>query len=246
MDLGLRGKAACVAASSQGLGKAIAVALAAEGAKVAICGRRPEPLQNAAHDIMGATGADILPVVADVSIPAEARHFVNSSAEHFGRLHILVTNAGGPPPGRFDDLDDRQWQSAVDLTLMSVVHLCRSAVPHLRNAGGGRIIALTSVSAKQPLENLLLSNSLRLGVIGVVKTLANELAADGILVNSVCPGWTLTERVSSSYLIGPSVETSPSMQPWLISCRIFRLDAWPARRRSRAWWPSSLPSGHPS
>jgi len=195
MDLGLRDKVACVAAASQGLGKAIARALAAEGAKVAMCARRPAPLQAAADEITAATGSDVLPVVADVSAPEQAKRFVDSAVERFGRLDILVTNAGGPPPGRFDDLHDQQWQSAVDLTLMSVVHLCREAVPHMRRAGGGRIIALTSISARQPLENLILSNALRLGVTGLVKTLADELAPDGILVNSVCPGWTLTDRV---------------------------------------------------
>lgn len=195
MDMGLQDKVACVAAASQGLGKAIAHGLAAEGAKVAICARRPEPLQDAAAEIAAATGAEVLPIPADISLPAAAERFVHTAAEHFGGLDILVTNAGGPPPGRFLELDAKQWRKAADLTLMSTVNLCYAAIPHLRAAGGGRIIAMTSVSVKQPLDNLMLSNALRLGVIGLVKTLANELAADNILVNAVCPGWTLTERV---------------------------------------------------
>jgi len=195
MDMGLKDKVACVAAASQGLGKAIAYGLAAEGAKVAICARRPGPLQEAAEEIAAATGAEVLPIPADVSLPIAARRFVNTAAEHFGRLNILVTNAGGPPAGRFLELDTRQWRRAIELTLMSTVNLCYAAIPHLRAAGGGRIIAMTSVSVKQPLDNLMLSNSLRMGIMGLVKTLANELAADNILVNAVCPGWTLTERV---------------------------------------------------
>jgi 3-oxoacyl-[acyl-carrier protein] reductase len=171
--------------------------LAAEGAKVAICARRPEALRAAAAEITAATSGEVLPVVADLSQQESARRFVDAAAAHFGQLDILVANAGGPPTGRFVEVSTEQWHEAVDLTLMSVVTLCQAAIPHMRAAGGGRIIALTSVSVKQPLENLLLSNALRLGVTGLVKTLSNELASENILVNSVCPGWTLTDRVEA-------------------------------------------------
>jgi len=195
MDLRLDGRVACVAAASRGLGKAVARGLAAEGARVAICSRGQELLVAAAKEISAQTGAELLPIVADVSDPAQARAFVDSTFSHFGHLDILVTNAGGPPAGRFLDLSLGQWRRAVGLTLLSTVTLCRAAIPHMQSSGGGRIVAITSVSVKQPMENLLLSNAVRLGVIGLMKTLSNELAMDNILVNSVCPGWTLTERV---------------------------------------------------
>ena len=195
MDMRLGDKVACVAAASRGLGKAVARGLAAEGARVAICSRGEEILRSTAHEISSQTGVEILPIPADVSDPIQARAFVDAAFEHFGRLDVLVTNAGGPPSGPFVELSLEQWQDAVDLTLLSTVTLCQTAIPHMRSAGGGRIIAITSVSVKQPMENLLLSNSVRMGVIGLMKTLSNELAGDNILVNSVCPGWTLTERV---------------------------------------------------
>lgn len=136
---------------------------------------------------------------------------MHQTVEQLGRLDILVTNSGGPPSGHFEQIDTEAWRSAIDLTLMSAVNLCRAAIPHLRRSDGGRIIAMTSLSVKQSLEALLLSNSLRLGVTGMIKTLANELAADGITVNSVLPGWTLTQRVQELFetraeLHGVSVE----------------------------------------
>lgn len=191
----LGGKVACVAAASRGLGRAIARGLASEGASVAICARGEGMLEATAQDIARDTGNEVLPIVADVSVREQAMAFVERTARHFGRLDVLVTNAGGPPAGRFLELEPEQWRAAVDLTLLSTVHLCRAAIPHMRALGQGRIITMTSVSVKQPLENLMLSNSLRLAVTGLVKTLSNELAPDNILVNSVCPGWTLTERV---------------------------------------------------
>jgi 3-oxoacyl-[acyl-carrier protein] reductase len=130
-----------------------------------------------------------------VAESADARRFVDEAASHFGRVDILVTNAGGPPSGEFLDLDEEAWRKGVDLTLMSAVNLCYAAVPHMRRVGGGRIIAITSVSVKQPLRNLTLSNSIRAAVVGLTKTLSIELAPHNILVNSVLPGWTRTQRV---------------------------------------------------
>lgn len=195
MDLGLQDKVALVAASSKGLGRAIAYGLAKEGARVAICARGEEALAQTAAKIEGATGSPVLAMVADLGDKQNIENLVARVVEEFGRLDILVTNAGGPPPGLFMDFTDEDWEEAFQLTLMSAARLCREVISHMRRQGGGRIITMTSVSVKQPMENLILSNSLRLAVIGLTKTLANELAKDNILVNSVCPGWTRTERV---------------------------------------------------
>ncbi len=195
MDLGLQDKVALVAASSKGLGRAIAHGLAQEGARVAICARGEEALAQTATEIEGATGSPVLAMVADLTNKQNVENLVARVVEEFGGFDILVTNAGGPPPGLFVDLTDGKWEEAFHLTLMSAVRLCRAVIPHMRRQGAGRIITMTSVSVKQPVENLMLSNSLRLAVIGLTKTLANELARDNILVNSVCSGWTRTERV---------------------------------------------------
>jgi 3-oxoacyl-[acyl-carrier protein] reductase len=195
MNLGLDGKVALVAAASRGLGKAVALQLALEGAEVAICARRSGPLEQAAAAIREATARDVLAVSADVSVPEDVERLVGAVLERFGRLDVLVINAGGPPPGQFLDLAPPDWQAAVQLTLMSAVRLCYAVVPVMRAAGEGSIVAITSISVKQPLPNLILSNSVRLAVVGLIKTLADELAPAGIRVNSVCPGWTRTERV---------------------------------------------------
>ncbi|HEY75961.1 MAG TPA: SDR family oxidoreductase [Thermoflexia bacterium] len=195
MDLGLKGKVALVTAASRGLGRAVALQLAEEEASVAICARKEGPLQATAEEIREATGAEVLAIPADVSVPEDVDRLVEAVLDRFGRIDVLVTNAGGPPPGRFLDLTPADWEAAVRLTLMSAVRLCYSVVPAMRKQGGGSIMAMTSISVKQPLPNLLLSNSIRLAVIGLVKTLADELAPDGIRVNAVCPGWTRTERV---------------------------------------------------
>jgi 3-oxoacyl-[acyl-carrier protein] reductase len=191
----LDGKAALVAASSQGLGKAVALELAREGAAVVICARHAGPLERAAVEIRDATGSDVLAIPADVTVPSEIDRLVEQATARFGVPDVLVTNAGGPPPGRFSDLAAEDWQAAVDLTLMSTVRLCNAVVPGMQKRGGGSIVAMTSVSVRQPLPNLMLSNSLRLAVVGMMKTLADELAPDGIRVNVVCPGWTRTARV---------------------------------------------------
>ncbi|MFQ6014404.1 MAG: SDR family oxidoreductase [Anaerolineae bacterium] len=195
MELGLKDRVAIVAASSKGLGKAIAKGLAVEGAKVAICARGKGTLEATAQEIRDETGSEVLAIQADVTRSEDIKNLVQSTLDRFGRIDILVTNAGGPPTGQFAELSEEQWQQAVDLTLMSTVRLCREVVPHMKKQGWGRIINMTSVSVKQPIANLLLSNSLRAGVVGMAKTLSNEVARDGVLVNCVCPGWTRTERV---------------------------------------------------
>ncbi|HXF81469.1 MAG TPA: SDR family oxidoreductase [bacterium] len=193
MDLGLRGQVAVVAAASRGLGRAIAAGFAAEGARVAICARNEQALHAAA----AAIGGDVLAVPADVTQPDDAQRFIRAVLERFGRIDVLVNNAGGPPSKPFVDLSEEEWWAAVGLNLMSTVRLCRLAVPAMRAQGGGRIINVTSFTVKQPMPNLVLSNAVRLAVVGLAKTLALELAPFNILVNTVCPGPIATERLQS-------------------------------------------------
>lgn len=195
MDLGLQGKVALVTASSQGLGRACAHALSAEGAKVAICARNEKGLRTTADQIARDTGNQVLAIVADLTSARDCKLVVKETVDFFGALQVLVTNNGGPPAGYFFDIDDNDWYRATELTLMSAIRLIRAAVPHMQSRKWGRIINITSVSVKEPLDNLVLSNSLRAGVVGMARTLANQLATDGITVNNVLPGYILTGRV---------------------------------------------------
>jgi 3-oxoacyl-[acyl-carrier protein] reductase len=195
MDLGLKGRVAAVAAASRGLGRATARALAAEGCGVALCGRDELRIREAADAIAKETGARTLAVVADVGVAADCARFVDAAATAFGRLDILVTNTGGPKPGGTEGVSEADWDAAYRVTLGNVVNLVRAAVPHLRKNGWGRIVNITSLSARQPIEGLALSNAFRAAVVGFAKTLANELGKDGILVNNVCPGYTRTDRL---------------------------------------------------
>lgn len=196
MDLSLNGKIAIVCGASRGLGKAAARALAAEGARVAIVARGTDALEAAAAEIRNATGSSILPIAADLAREEDIDRVVRDASWTLGGLDILVTNAGGPRSALFDALTDEDWRQAIDLTLLSVVRLCMRAVPQMRRRGGGRIINVTSVSAKQPVDGLMLSNALRPAVIGFSKTLSTELARERILVNCVAPGYTRTDRVA--------------------------------------------------
>lgn len=195
MDLGIRGKVALVAAASKGFGRAIARGLAAEGAHVAICARGADDLHQAADEIRSMGDVEVLPVIADVSRAKECARFVEAAAQRWGRIDILVTNSGGPPPGNFADFDDAAWHEAIESTLLNVARLIRLTLPHMRPQGWGRIVNVQSVSVKQPIDGLLLSNSIRPGAIGLAKTLSFELARDGILINNVCPGSHDTDRI---------------------------------------------------
>jgi len=195
LDLGLKGKVAAVAGASRGLGYAIARALAQEGATVGSCARHEESLERSARKIARETGGDVAHFVADLGSSEQARAFVRDCSARFGRLDILVTNAGGPPTTTFMDSSDDQWQAGFDLTLGSVISLIRESVPLMERRKWGRIVNVTSVSVKQPIDGLILSNSIRAGVVGLAKTLSIELAPLGITVNNVCPGYTATERV---------------------------------------------------
>lgn len=195
MDLGLKDKVAVVAGASQGMGRAIAEALAAEGARVALCARTPEPLEAAAEAIRRATGAEVLAVPADVTQLGEVERFVNQAVERWGTVHVAVANAGGPPAKEFAAITLEDWQHSVELNLMSSVYLARAVLPRMRAQKWGRLIFLTSVAVRQPIDGLLLSNSVRSAVAGLSKSLANECARDNVLVNVVCPGYTRTERL---------------------------------------------------
>ena len=195
MDLQLRDRCAIVCAASKGLGRATALALAREGARVAICARTASALEQTAEEIAASTGAMVIPIAADVSRREDVDHLVSEAAQRLGAVDILVNNTGGPKSGPFMSFSDADWVEAIDSILMSVVRLSRAVVPHMRARGGGRIINITSISAKQPVEGLVLSNALRAGVTGLSRTIANELAADNILVNCVAPGYTKTDRV---------------------------------------------------
>lgn len=195
MDLGLKGKVAVVAAASKGLGKAVALGLAAEGTSVAICSRDKEAIERAAEEIRAKTGAAVLAMPTDLTDAAAIHNFVQSAADRFGRVDILFANSGGPPPGSFESVDDAAWECAFSLNHLSAVRLTREALPHLRRQGGGTIVYSTSISVKQPIENLILSNSIRSAVVLMAKTLMQEIAKEGIRVNVVCPGRIYTERI---------------------------------------------------
>lgn len=195
MDLGLRGKVALVAAASRGLGRAVAEELAAEGASLVMCARTEKALQEAAVAIRASSHSNVEAVTADVSNPEDVKRLVQAALDKFGRVDILVTNAGGPPSGNFESLGPDKWDDAVRLTLLSTVNLCRAVLPGMKERRWGRIINITSITVKQPVDGLMLSNSLRAGVTGFARTLANEVARDGITVNNILPGYTRTQRV---------------------------------------------------
>ncbi|MGE0869201.1 MAG: SDR family oxidoreductase [Kofleriaceae bacterium] len=195
MKLGLEGKVAAVAAGSRGIGRATARLLAAEGARVAICGRDGGRIQAAARELAAQTRAEVIGIVADIGNADDCRTFIAETARAFGGIDILVTNTGGPPPGRFDAIGWHDWEVAFRVTLANVVHLVAAAAPAMRNKRWGRIVNIASVSAKQPIDGLVLSNAFRPAIVGLAKTLSYELGGDGITVNTVCPGYTRTERL---------------------------------------------------
>jgi 3-oxoacyl-[acyl-carrier protein] reductase len=206
VDLGITGRRAAVAAASQGLGFASAAALGAEGVRVAICSRDRGRIEEAAERI----GGEVIPLVADVGTPAGATGFVEAAREALGEVDVLVTNAGGPRPGTFESTAIESYPEALDLNLMSVVAMCKAAVPEMRERGWGRVVAITSLAVRQPMSDLILSNTARAGATGFLKTLAREVAADGVTVNSVQPGRHDTERLRA---LGHDDESAPIGRP---------------------------------
>lgn len=195
MDLGLKNKVAFVAGGSQGLGKAVALEMAREGAQVAICALGDKSLPEAKTEIDGKLGTDVLAVAADLTDALQAKNAIRKTIDRFGSVDVLINNAGGPPGMSFSEIDDQLWEYGFRLNLLSTIILTREVLPLMKQKRWGRIINMTSISVKQPIDGLILSNTIRSGVIGLAKTLSTELAPFNITVNNVCPGYTLTDRV---------------------------------------------------
>lgn len=195
MDLGIKGRVALVAASSQGIGLATAEAFAAEGAKVAMCARNLKTLEAAAEKIHARHPVDMMAEAFDVTDRAAVSRFVASIVARFGSIDICVTNAGGPPAKGFLSVSLEEWQKAIDANFLSTIYFAREVIPHMQRKKWGRIITITSITTKQPVPDLVLSNAVRAAVVGLVKSLANEFGKDGILVNNVGPGFTATDRL---------------------------------------------------
>jgi 3-oxoacyl-[acyl-carrier protein] reductase len=194
MDLGLRGKTALVTAASKGMGKATAMGLAAEGARILMCARTAADIKAAADEVRTKTGAEVVEMAADVTKKDDVERLIKRADEAFGGVDILVANAGGPPRGSLSEMTDEQWYGAFDTTVLFVVRLIRGVLPSMQRKKWGRILTIQSVSVKQPVPGLLLSNAVRPGVAGMVKTLSEELGKDNITINVVCPGKILTDR----------------------------------------------------
>ncbi len=193
MDLGLKDRVAIVAAASKGLGKAVALGLAREGAKIALCARGEAELRATAAEIP----TECLALTVDVSVESQVAQFVRAVVERFGRIDICIANAGGPPARQFESASISDWRAAIDLNFMSTLYLARETLPLMKQARWGRFLTITSVAVKQPIDGLILSNSVRSAVTGLVKTLSNEYAPFNVLVNNVCPGYTATERLKA-------------------------------------------------
>jgi len=211
MDLELRNKVAIVGGASKGLGRACAEALAEEGARLVMCSRTRADLEQAAQEIRGRTGADVFVLAGDLEQYDTIRKLIAAAIERFGRLDVLVNNAGGPPLAKAHNATEEQWATAVQRSLLFFVRMSREAIPHLKRQGGGRIINILSSTVYQPLANLALSGATRMGVAAFAKSLADEVGRDGILVNNVCPGSILSERMLGNAMarakeLGISVE----------------------------------------
>ena len=198
MDLELRDKVAIVGGASKGLGRACAEVLAQEGCHVAVCSRSKDDLEKAAGEIRAATGREVLSFAGDLDRPETIRDLVAATVARFGRLDVLVNNSGGPPLAQAQSASEEQWETAVQRSLFFFGRMCREAVPHLKRQGGGRIINILASTVYQPIPNLVLSGVTRMGVVAFAKTLADEVGRDGILVNNVCPGSILSERMLSN------------------------------------------------
>ena len=197
MDLGLKGRVALVTGASKGLGRAVAERLAREGADVVINSRSAEALAGVAAEIAGRTGRRVVAAPGDVSVEGTPAALVERAVSEFGRLDVLIANAGGPPPGEVDAFEADAYRSALEVNLMSTIELALAAIPEMRRGGWGRVIAITSVSVKQPIKGLLLSNTARPGVVGFIKSISRTLAPEGILCNVVAPGYIRTARVEA-------------------------------------------------
>ena len=219
MDLGLKNRVAIVAASSQGIGRATAEAFAREGSVVAMCARSQNTLDTAAESIRKQYSTEVFAKPLDVGSPIEVRAFVEAVATKYSRIDVCVTNAGGPPAKGFLATTPEDWNSAIQLNLLSAVYFAQAVIPHMQRRKWGRIVTITSVTTKQPVADLVLSNAIRAGVMGLVRSLANEFGKDGILINNVGPGFTATDRLK---------ELAATRSASLGKTREDILDAWAA------------------
>jgi len=213
MDLGIKNKIAFVAASSQGLGKMVAMELANEGARIIICGRNKINLESTKQEIEKQTQAEVLAICGDLSIADEREQIINNALNVYHTIDILVTNTGGPPSGKIEMFRQEDWDHAYQNLLLSVVGLVNGFLPGMKKQKWGRIISITSMAVKQPVNNLVLSNSVRASVVGLMKTLSNELAIDNITVNNVMPGYTETERLNELIKADPTFSNAKSEIP---------------------------------
>jgi 3-oxoacyl-[acyl-carrier protein] reductase len=213
MELGLKNKVAFIAASSQGLGKSVAFELAQEGATVIVCGRNKDTLEKTKQEIETQTNAEVLAIAGDLSIAAEREKIIESTLQAYNVVNILVTNTGGPPTGKFEEFKQEDWDKAYDGLLMSTVGLVNGFLPGMKQQRWGRIISITSMAVKQPVDGLILSNSVRASVVGLMKTLANELGMYNITANNVMPGYTETERLKKLIEKNPSTASNKKEIP---------------------------------
>ena len=233
MDLGLKGRSVIVAASSEGIARAAAMKFAEEGARVAMCSRDARKLNAAADEIRSRYSAVVIAEPLDVTDAAAVKEFVAHVAHEFNGLDVCVTNAGGPPPRMFLSTTTEEWHRAVELNFMSVVYFARAVLPHMQRKRWGRLVTLTSVSVRQPVPELIYSNAVRSGVLGLVKSLSNEFGRDGITVNNVAPGYTATERLKELARVRAAEAGLPETV-WL---------DWESRPRCGAWaWRKKLPT----
>jgi 3-oxoacyl-[acyl-carrier protein] reductase len=226
MDLGIRDRVALVAASSRGLGKAVAEALAAEGVRLALCSRNENTLAAVAEQIRQRWGVPVFDRALDVTDLESVKRFIGATFDRFGRVDIGIANAGGPPSKPFAETTIEEWRSAFDLNFMSTLYLARELLPSMQRQKWGRFVAITSITVKQPLDGLVLSNAIRSGVAGLIKSLANEYAADNVLVNNVCPGFTATDRITelaATQAAARGVDASEIVRAWTRNIPLGRL-----------------------
>jgi 3-oxoacyl-[acyl-carrier protein] reductase len=226
MDLGLKGRGVIVSASSQGMGRAAAELFAREGAQVAMCARTEKTLREAADQIRNATKAEVYAEALDVTDGTAVQRFVENVAKHFGRIDVCVTNAAGPPAKNFLSISTDEWRRAIDQNLMSIAYLAKAVIPYMQRHRWGRIITITSVSVKFPIPDLVLSNAVRAGAVGLVKSLSNEFGKDGILVNNVAPGYTATDRLkelAGARALAQGVSPEKIYEQWAADAPLKRL-----------------------